>query len=152
MQIPPQLTQRPKRSGKPLLTICAVRSLLDRNEDQVLRLIDGGGLAWVFDVGLEPRPAKKRTLRVLPAAVADCINGRPCALTWPEVLALLLPQSSTLNSSELAQTLNVSRSHVLALARRRLIKTCSPWHRGRGGAGRFSTNSVTDFLRSRRAV
>jgi hypothetical protein len=141
----------PRRAGKPLLPIRGVTSLLDRNEDEVLGLIENGSLPWSFDLSLQPERARKKELRVLPASVADFLLGRKCLLEWPDVLNLLLaPNAPTLTTGELTQVLNVSNTHLLALARRKAIEPCSKWRRGPGGSGHFSRQSVINFLSNRR--
>jgi hypothetical protein len=126
-------------------------SLVDKNEDQVLRLIEDGSLVWAFDVALDPKRGRRRELRVLPAAVADYLRGQSCGLEWADVLRLLLPHDEpVILSREITRILNVCSTHTYHLARRKLITPRSTWRRGRGGCARFAADSFVEFLKLRR--
>ena len=141
----------PRQRSKPLLPVRGVMSLVDKNEDQVLGLIEDGKLAWAFDVALDPKRGRNKELRILPAAVADYLRGQACLLEWPEVLRLLLPHDEPmLLSRDITRILNVSGTHTYHLARRKLITPRSTWRRGPGGCARFATKSFVEFLKSRR--
>ena len=143
----------PRHGSKPLLPIRALTSILDKNEDQVLRLIEDGRLAFAWNVALDPKRARSRELRILPAAVTDYMRGQPCSLDWPAVLRLLLPHDEpVILSKEITRVLNISGSHFYHLARRKLLGPCSTWRRGRGGCGRFTAASFTKFLKERRVL
>jgi hypothetical protein len=108
-------------------------------------------LTWCWDVSLNPKHARKRELRILPAAAAEYLRGRPCSLEWPEVLRLLLRDDGpVILSKDIIRVLNITGEHAYALARRKLLGPCSTWHRGRGGCARFATKSFVEFLKSRR--
>src|ERR1039458_4670366 len=106
---PPATMQR----SKPLLPVRGVMSLVDKNEVQVLSLIEDGKLAWEFDVSLlGPKRGRSKELRVRRAAVADYLRGQACSLEWPEVLRLLLPHDEPmLLSRDITRILNVSGTH-----------------------------------------
>ena len=141
----------PRNRSKPLLPVRGVMSLVDKNEDQVLRLIEDGKLAWAFDVALDPKRGRNREIRVLPASVADYLRGQPCTLQWDEVLRLLLPHDEPIiMSRDITRVLNISGTHTYHLVRRKLIAPRSTWRRGRGGCGRFAADSFVQFLKSRR--
>jgi hypothetical protein len=136
-----------------MLPIRACISLLDRNEDQVLSLIEEGKLPWVFDVALDPKRGRNRELRILPAAVADYLRGKECSLEWADVLSLVLPHDRPeILSRDITRILNVSGTHTYHLARQKLLVPCSAWRRGRGGCGRFTAGSFTKFLKDRRVL
>jgi hypothetical protein len=142
-----------QRRSKPLLPIRGVISLVDKNEDQVLRLIEDGTLEWAWDVALDPKRGRNRELRVLPACVADYLRGQACSLEWADVLRLLLPRDGPeILSKEITCVLNISSTHTYHLARRKLIVACSTWRRGRGGCARFTAKSFIEFLRDRRVL
>jgi hypothetical protein len=146
---PPATMQR----SKPLLPVRGVMSLVDKNEDQVLSMIEDGKLAWAWDVALDPKRGRARELRILPAAVAEYLRGRTCSLEWTAVLSLLLPHDEPLIlGTEITRILNCSSTHAYALARRKLIIPCSTWRRGPGGCARFRTDSFVQFLKDRRFV
>src|ERR1039457_5818270 len=97
----------PRQRSKPILPVRGVMSLVDKNEDQVLRLIEDGSLVWAFDVALDPKRGRRRELRVLPAAVADYLRGQSCGLEWADVLRLLLPHDEpVILSREITRILN----------------------------------------------
>ena len=145
----PVLRQR----SKPLIPLRGVVALLGKSKDEVLELIDGGGLLWAWDVALSPKDGRKRELRILPAAVADFLSGRPCSLEWADVCRLLLPHDEpVILSSDISRVLNVSVTHLYDLARRKVLAPCSPWRKGPGGQAKFPTKSVVDFLKSRRVL
>jgi hypothetical protein len=146
-----QPTSPVRPRSKPLLPVRGVMSLVDKNEDQVLRLIDEGKLAWVWDVRLDTKRGRNKELRILPACVAGYLRGQPCTLEWPDVLRLLLPHDeAVIQSKDITRILNVCGTHTYHLARRKLLAPCSTWRRGRGGCGRFTAKSFVEFIRSRR--
>jgi hypothetical protein len=76
----------PRQRSKPLLPVRGVCSLVDENEKKVVNLIEEGAIAWAFDISL----GRRMCLRVLPAAVADYLQGRTCELKWADVFGLLM--------------------------------------------------------------
>ena len=140
----------PRRS-KPLLPLRGICSLIDRNEDQTLRLIEEGQIAFAWDFALDPSRARAKELRILPAAVSDYMRGQPCSLRWADVLALVAPDDGPeVLSTQIMRALNVSGEHVYNLARRKVLVPCSTWRRGRGGHARFPRQTFIDFLEERR--
>jgi hypothetical protein len=147
----PSATMCRQRRGRPLLPVRGVCSLIDQDENQTLRLIEEGKIAWCWDLTLDPARARAKELRVLPAAVADYMRGQTCSLKWPDVLALVVPQDGPhVSSIQIMRALNVSGEHVYNLVRRKVLVPCSTWRRGWGGAARFETKSFVEFLQSRR--
>jgi hypothetical protein len=140
-----------RQRSKPLLPVRGVMSLVDRNEDEVLRMVEAGELLWAFDVAADPKCARCKELRILPACVADWLRGQTCLLEWADVLAMLLPGNAPLIlSKEIARTLNISGALLYTLARRKALSSVTAWHCGPGGCGRFTRASVLKFLRDRR--
>src|ERR1017187_3769489 len=106
--VSPPATMPRQGRGKPLLPVRGVCSLIDRDENQTLRLIEEGRIAWCFDLTLDPTRARAKELRVLPAAVADYLRGQTCSLKWPDVLALVVPQDGPhVSSTQIMRALNV---------------------------------------------
>ena len=138
--------------SKPLLPVRGVCSLVVKDEDQVLKLIEDGSIAWAWNVGLDTKPGHKRHLRVLPAAVADYMQGRPCELKWADVLALLLPDAPTMLASDITRVLNVSCDHTYHLVDRKQIVACPTRRRGPGGSARVPAKSFIQFLQTRRLL
>jgi hypothetical protein len=142
----------PRQRSKPLLPLRGVCSLVDKDENQVLELLESGEIAWAFDVALAQRRGRKREMRVLPAAVADYLKGRPCELDQPTVFSLLLPDGPTIPANQIARTLNVSVDHVYHLIDRKQIIACPTRRKGPGGSGRVAMTSFIKFLQKRRVL
>jgi hypothetical protein len=141
----------PRQRNRPFFSVRGVMSLIDKNEDQVLALIDEGKLAWAFDVSLlGPERGRTKELRVLPAALVDYMYGRPCELTWASVCRLLIPDGPIVTSLEIYRMLNVSGDHLYNLVRAKQIIPCSTWGRGPKGKARFATVRFIEFLQARR--
>jgi hypothetical protein len=140
----------PRQKSKPLLPVRGVCSLIEKNEDQVLKLIKDGGIAWAFNVAVNRRRGHNRELRVLPAAVADYMHERHCKLTFSDVFSLLLPDGPTITSVEIYRVLNISGSHLYNLVRAKQIVPCSTWGRGPKGKARFAAVRFIQFLQQRR--
>ncbi|MGD0261482.1 MAG: helix-turn-helix domain-containing protein [Verrucomicrobiota bacterium] len=138
------------RRSKPLLSLSGVLSLLgNRSQFQVLREIDSGGILWAFDCRAA---GPKRLLRVLPAALADFMQGRDCKLQWPDVVALLVPPEPRLCVAWLAHILNVTPEHIYNLVRAKALSFCARGRRGRGGSALVPRNDFVRFLRQRRVL
>jgi hypothetical protein len=141
----------PRQRSKPLLPVRGVCSLIEKSEDQVLGLIEEGKLAWTFDISLlGPERGRSKELRVLPAAVADYMHGRPCELTWASVFSLLVPDSPIVTSLEIYRMLNISGTQLYNLVRAKQIVPCSTWRRGPKGKAKFEVVRFKDFLQARR--
>jgi len=139
-----------RQRSKPLLPVRGVCSLVVEDEDQVLKLIEDGRIAWTWNVALDTKPGHNRHLRILPAAVADYMQGRPCELKWADVFGLLLPDAPTMRASDITRVLNVSCDHVYHLIDRKKIVACPARRRGPGGSARVPTKSFIQFLQQRR--
>lgn len=136
---------------KPLLPVRGVVSLIDRDEDAVLKLLEIGDIGWAWDLSLEGRLGRTKEIRVLPAAVADYMMGRPCAMEWTEVLQMLLPAGvHTLRTPRVTRLLNISFTHLFSLGRRKLIRSVGTWGPGPAGAANWDTQSIVNFLQARR--
>lgn len=142
----------PRQRSKPLLPLRGVCSLVDKDEDQVLELIESGEIAWAFDVALAQKVGRKREFRVLPAAVADYLKGISCALDQATVFGLLVPDGSTIPANQIARILNVSVDHVYHLIDRKQVVACSTRRKGPGGSARVPATSFIQFLQKRRCV
>lgn len=139
-----------RKGSKPLLPVRGVMSLVDRNEDEVLAMVEEGKLAWAFDVALDTEHGRSKELRILPACVASYLRGQACSLDWGEVLRSLLPHDGpVILSKEIARVLNISGTHLYALARRKQIVPSSTWRTGKGGCARFAAKNFVEFLKSR---
>ena len=140
----------PRQRSKPLLPVRGVVSLVDRNEAQVLAMIEEGSLLWAFDVALDPKSGHCRELRVLPAAVAAYLRGEACSFDWPDVFSLLVTDSPTVLAREVSHVLNVSSTHVYNLIGRKALVSCSRQKTGPFGSARIPTDSFAQFLKNRR--
>jgi hypothetical protein len=144
------LVPMPRQKSKPLLPVRGVCSLIGKDEDQVLKLIKDGGIAWAFNVALDAKRGRNRHLRILPAAVADFMHGRTCLLKWPDVLGLMLPDAPMMLASDITRVLNVSCDHVYHLIDRKQIIADSTRRQGPGGSARVPAKSFVQFLQARR--
>lgn len=150
--VSPLATPQRQRS-KPLLPVRGVVSIIDKNEDQVLALIEEGKLAWAWDVALDTKRGRRRALRILPAAVADYLRGQTCSLDLADVLRLLLPHDEpVILSRDITHALNISSTHLYALARRKQMVPCSTWRTGPSGCARFPAKNFIGFLKARRVL
>jgi hypothetical protein len=141
----------PRQRSKPLFPIRALTSLLDLDEDQVKSKIENGELAWAWDVALDPRRARSKELRILPACVAAYMRSQTCSLQWPDVLRMLLPHDEpVLLSKDIARILNISSTQTYNFARGKVISPCSTWRVGPKGCARFPVKSFVEFLKTRR--
>jgi hypothetical protein len=141
----------PRQHSKPLLPVRGVMSLIEKNEDQVLRLVEDGSLLWGWNVALDPKRARSMELRILPACVADYLRGTACSLEWADVLRLLLPHDEpVILSTDISRALNISITHTYNLAHRKQISPCSSWRPGPGGCARFPAKTFVEFLQTRR--
>jgi hypothetical protein len=136
----------PRQRSKRLLPVRAVCSIIDRDEDQVLSLLEEGKLAWSWDVGLSKRT---KELRILPAVVAAYLRHEPCSLQWSDVFSLLVPESPTILARDVSHILNVSSTHVYSLIRRKVLASCSAPRTGPFGSARIPTDSFGQFLKNR---
>ena len=140
-----------RRRSKPLLPVRGVVSIIDKNEDQVLALIEEGKLAWAWDVALDPKRGHSKELRILPACVADYLRGQESSLEWADVLRSLLPHDEpVILSRDIIRVLNISSTHLYNFVRRKQMLPCSTWRTGKGGCARFLAKSFVAFLKSRR--
>ena len=135
---------------KPLLSLRAVGSLVDKDPRKVGELIESGEIAWAFALSLAQKPGRDRYIRVLPAAVAYYLKGRACELQWADVLGLMLPDAPTILANEITRILNVSSGHTYHLIEQKQIIGHPPRRRGAGGRARVPMKSFEQFLRQRR--
>ena len=127
----------------PLRGVC---SLVDKNDDRVVELVEEGAIAWAFDVSI----GRRMYLRVLPSAVADYLQGRTCALKWADVIGLLMPDEPTILALDITRVLNVTSDHTYALIDRKQIVACPTRRHGPGGSARVPAKSFIEFLQKRR--
>ena len=136
-----------------LLSTSAVQALLDRDEDQVLALIQSGKLAWAWD--FRAPGAKRACLRVLRQCVADLCAGRP-GLTgeedWERILGLIFPhRPQVIASRKLSQIFTLSSTHTCDFIKHGLLKTQGR-RRHRRAAYPVEFGSVERLLLERRFV
>ena len=148
-------TDAPRLKVAPMLSVSALVSILDRNYDQIIKLISSGKLAFAFDVGIGQ---KREETRVLPAAVICYCAGVPCRLVWEEIATSLVPETATakpgvvvtLTSLEVQRILNVTQTHVESLLECRQLKRLTEARRGPGGSCKVSADSFLKFLHRRK--
>jgi len=129
-----------------------VCGLIDASKDRVLELIDEGAILWCWDVSLNPKAARKRCLRILPACVADYLRGQNCSLEWEDVLRILVPDGPVILATEITRLLNISNTLTYDFAKCKVIVPCSTWRAGPGGQARFPVKAFVKFLKDRRVL
>jgi len=127
----------------------AAMALVDKEQEQVVGLVEDGSLLYAWDIALEPGRGAKE-LRILPACIDAFRGGADCKLTWAEVMALLVPARPALTASEIARTLNASELHTYSLLRKGELHPLSGQRRGPGGSAQVLAYSFGEFLRRRR--
>lgn len=148
-------SEEPRLRVAPMHTVRGVMAILDRNEDQVLKLIASGHLSWAFDIAMGQ---KVREIRVLPASVILYQAGVPSRLNWEEIAASLVPDAAqaragvvvALTSLDIQRILNASQRHVEELICCQQLKRIADGRRGPGGSCKVSAESFLGFLRKRR--
>ncbi len=116
-------------AGRPLIPIEAVMVLADRDEDDVLNLIDIGMLRWAFDIATPG--TDRRELRIFRESLIDYLRGDTAAMgrknqteTVEGIIARILPRPSivngygTIRGTELQRRFSCCQGHV-----NNLIKT-----------------------------
>lgn len=146
-------------TGRPLVPVSACMVVLDRNEDDVLMLIDEGHLTVAFDIA--SRRAARREIRVWResillyaandyAAMARATDALAADLA-PALDAILAPRAMEhIRARELADRFTCSSTHVLQLVEEGSITGPAPKGRGPNSSPRIVRNSVAAFLQSRR--
>jgi hypothetical protein len=141
-----------------LVPLEACMVILDRDEDDLLALIEGGFLRWVWDI--RSPQAERRELRVWRGSVlayAERKTTEHLLLKEADVYESLLPgRRDDLRSTELQRLFSASQTHIQHLIDNRLLPAV-----GHGGAGtmrplhgpnsftRVKRAEVIAFLRSR---
>lgn len=145
-------------TGAPLLTISAVRSLLNRDEDAVLYLIEDGQLAFAFDLAMPG--ARRMELRVWRGALAAMNRSHLTPALSPSgeggdlarVIADILPplNAAVIRSATLAQRWVCSRTHVHELLDAELLTEVGAEARKATNSRNLTRASAGAFLRARR--
>lgn len=134
-------------TGAPLLPMSAVRSLLNRDEDAVLYLIEDGQLPFAFDLSMPG--ARRMDLRVWRGCLQ---GGRPGSQTLVDVIADILPplNSPVIRSATLAQRWVCSRTHVHQLIDAGLLEEVGAEARKLTNSRNLTRASAAAFLTARR--
>lgn len=104
----------PLRRGT--VDLYAARAVLDRDEDDILRLIEEGKIEWAWSVARDG--TRSRCIRILRESLVDFIEGRKRERNLQEVALLLFKHNRpTIRLSEFFRALNCSSHHALALMR-----------------------------------
>lgn len=124
--------------------------LLDRSEDEVLHAIEGGALAWAWDI--RSPGAERRELRVWRDSVLAVMRGqRDPETTEDKVMASILP-ARDIRSPELQRLWSCSSTHIHTLMDAGQIATAAAPAAARGPASYavITRASAAAFLRLRR--
>lgn len=142
----PSLVQR---QGKPLQTLRGTASLVGKGQHATQALIEDGKILYAFNVAFDLN--KRPSLRILPAAIADYLQGRECALTLPEALCQIFPQDSArLSTVQISAALNICDEHALHLLKSGALGPCSNCRPGPGGAATVPRGTAEAWLEKRR--
>lgn len=110
------LSVGPVKFVRPTLHLSAAVGLLDRDEGEVIELIELGSIQWAWNVSGDNK--RHREVRLLAASVCDFSQGRKVDRTFEQVLGLLFKHHRpTLRASEVRRALCCSSRHVLSLIR-----------------------------------
>ena len=154
---------------RPLVPLEACMVLCDRDEDDLIALVQSGDLAFAWDIRgakaerrAELRVWRESVLAYLAAAPGEgtrptgqngCAPGEGTALPEEEVLERLLPHGrDTLFSTELQRMFSASQTHVQGLIDGGLLEQAGERRQVRGvnARVRVSRESVIQFLKDRR--
>lgn len=140
--------------SRPLLPLEVVMVLLDRNEDDVLALIDTGELSWAWDI--RTPAADRREIRVWRDDVLRHLDRtsrgiRPAdPLPLDQVMTAILPHSRPeIRSTEIQRIFSCSSSHVLNLVQAGCLAGLNAPGTGPNGFVRVTRLSVIQFLQLR---
>lgn len=147
----------PATEPRPLMSMSAVMTLLDLDEDGVMVLVQERTLPWAFDISQGRR--LRREIRVLTESVFDLVHKRKRPLLddeagWPRVASLIFQDKATLVTGELARAINCSRWLVMLMIHAGYFKCVAPVRIRRGpyGSPHIITASVVVWLRKRRVL
>ncbi len=137
--------------SRPLVPIEAAMVMLDRDEDQVLCLIEAGGLTYAWDI--RSQNAERREVRIWRDCLLASINGSPQP-EHPEdtVLNSLVPHTAEIRSTQLRRIFTASQGHIQNLINQGLLHGLNEACTGPNGYVRVQRASVVNFLRNRRII
>ena len=121
------MSQRIKPNPRPVVCLTTVMDLLGIDSDAAMNLIDGGDLAFAWNISAPT--SRCREVRVLAEAVQAYQEGRACSVkTVADAVNCILPKASSLASlptirrSILSRRLGCSAEHLSNLTQAREIK------------------------------
>lgn len=152
-------------AGRVLIPLEAVMVLTDKDEDQVLSLIETGAIAWAWD--LRSKEATRREVRVWRESLLDYLHHDDGPRTPPSVKARLTDQDEAptyqalmphsrpeLRTTELTRLWSVSSTHMHALIADQLLAEAGREEKrpasGPNSYIKVTRESVIAFLMSRR--
>ena len=110
----------PTTSQTALLTLETARTLLARDHDAILAMVDSGALRWAFDLSVSGQPP--RAVRVWGYSISCFQRGVADEDNVETVLAaILLGRRARLRASELTHRLSCSHDHLTRLVDGRRI-------------------------------
>lgn len=121
--------------------------LLDMNEDQVLALVESGGLGWAWNIGRQG--SRNREIRIYRGSILSFLSGRR---DGAEAFPSIFP-NRVLRGPECQRFLSCSSTHLAQLVRDGAIRG-EPGFRGSGptSAYRIHAEALVFFLKTRRIV
>lgn len=136
--------------SRPMIPIEVAMTCADRDEDQVLSLIECGKLEWAWDVARAG--AVRREIRIWRDSLMAFLQGISLTVTQGEaVISSILPHSRPeIRASEIRHMFCCSQSHVTHLVDDNLLVATTLSARGPLGSARITRQSLITFLLNRR--
>ena len=144
---------------RPLVSVWTAVAILDKSEDAVLSLIEGGEIRWAWNIGLSTVHGK-RDVRILAANLQDFITGAPVprladAEEFKFVMSFIFPsQYSRITACSFARALNCGSEHALHLMRAGAVRAVkgAVCRSAKGGSPQLTYESILIFFQTRRIV
>jgi hypothetical protein len=146
-QLPPTVFINIQR---PLMSVWGVALLLNQNEEFVERLVEGGELAWGFNIA--GPGSRQRCVRIFGRCVLDYRNHVKNDYSAPVVLNAIFPEArQRFCAREVAYIWHCGAEQVRILAKQGALKMLPGGDlRGPNSRAYFSRTVLADFLTSRR--
>lgn len=138
-------------AARPLVPMEACMVLLDRNEDELLSLVETGDMAWAWDIRSEE--ATRREIRVWRGSLLAHMRQEADEEDEEIVLSSLLPHSrETIRSTELQRLFSASQTHIQNLINQGALREdgMRETQAGPNAFCRVSRQSIINFLKERR--
>lgn len=139
-------------ASRPMIPIEVAMTCADRDEDQVLSLIECGKLEWAWDVARHG--ANRREIRIWRDSLMAFLQGKTGGSAIDaEVIGRILPHSRPeLRASEIRHMFCCSQSHISHLVEDGQLTATTLSQRGPLGSAKITRQSIITFLLNRRVI